>query len=163
MERITLKFIFYHTTKHFLSKKNRRESKKFSRKSSLEERGKRRVSVSNSSSTLTKQLSGSLNGLNRTYSERRKSRETNKLTKNRKIRSNENLDLLTLSNTTYKAKRLARQKSLSTSQDSLAFTNRYLSGSKEWVSDSPLDRSSSNSDLEDGDSTDCEEATATKR
>lgn len=132
----------------------------------MEERGKRRTSVSTStsSSNLTKQLSGSLNGLNRAYSERRKSRDANRLTRNRKIRSNENLDLLTLSNTTYRAKKLVRQKSLSTSQDSLQISNRHLSGSKEWINDSPLDRSSSNSDLEDaGDSTDCEEATSTKR
>ena len=151
------------------SKRNRRDRegpKKLSRKISLEERARRRTSTSSNhqtSSNLVKQYSGSLSSLTKNAVESRKPRHSNKLSKNRKIRSNENIDQLPGSR--QKEQKLSRQKTImSTSQDSLYCTNKFLSGAGDWNIESPVQRSSSNSDLEtDAGDSDCDEASNNSR
>ena len=129
-------------------------------KTSIDEKTKTKRSLSKSNVpassqryTLNKNHSGSLNSLKNLgdeKNERRKLKISNKLSNGRKIRSNENLN-----NISGKKGKIGRQKTLS--QDSL-FSSKQNQQGAIWSLESSMERSSSNSDLEeDGDSSDFED------
>ena len=103
---------------------------------------------------LNKNHSGSLNSLRNLgdeKGEKRKLKINNKLSNGRKIRSNENLN-----NISGKKGKIGRQKTLS--QDSLFSSKSSNQHDTVWSLESSMERSSSNSDLEDeGDSSDLED------
>ena len=93
----------------------------------------------------------SLKNLSDEKGEKRKLKNTSKLTNGRNIRSNENLNSISGK----KGIKIGRQKTLS--QDSLFSTNTNKQGAI-WSLESSMERSSSNSDLEyDGYSSDPED------
>ena len=129
-------------------------------KTSIDDKSKTKRSLSKSNVpassqryTLNKNHSGSLNSLKNLgdeKNERRKLKISNKLSNGRKIRSNENLN-----NLSGKKGKIGRQKTLS--QDSL-FSSKQNQQGAIWSLESSMERSSSNSDLEDdGDSSDFED------
>lgn len=130
------------------------------RKCSMEDKVKKKSSRNNVPASsqryasLNKNHSGSLNSLKNLgdeKGEKRKLRISNKLSNGRKIRSNENLNSIS-----GKKGKIGRQKTLS--QDSLFSSKHSQTQNAVWSLESSIERSSSNSDLEDdGDSSEIED------
>ena len=141
---------FYEKQKLLLGK-NSMDDKTRTKRSST----KSNVPVSNQRYTLNKIHSGSLNSiknLNDEKGEKRKLKINSKLSNGRKIRSNENLNNIQAG----KKGKIGRQKTLS--QDSLFSLKQTNEQGAMWNLESSMEKSSSNSDLEDdGDSSDFED------
>ena len=169
VDQIHSVFIDFRKTRNDLGSQRRESSKSFYEKQKLllgktgmddKTRTKRfstksNVPVSNQRYTLNKIHSGSLNSiknLNDEKGEKRKLKINSKSLNGRKIRSNENLNNIPAG----KKGKIGRQKTLS--QDSLFSLKQTNEQGAIWNLESSMEKSSSNSDLEDdGDSSDFED------